>query len=213
MNEFEKTNQSAYEQQENQLSAQSAAFLQMLTKRGLLADSEIDNDKIRQAQKAKKRQTYHNTEMLLHHYRSIVWALECFPSAVEEELDRPFGTLDALLNYLDVELSLENRKLESRLESIRKSRLLLDRLNEAMSILKKKPGNGEKMYELIYLTYIAPQKLSHTDLVKQLEISTRHYYRLRSQAIGIISLRLWSVPAAEMDAWLEILTLLEELCE
>ena len=54
MNEFEKTNQSAYEQQENQLSAQSAAFLQMLTKRGLLADSEIDNDKIRQAQKEKK---------------------------------------------------------------------------------------------------------------------------------------------------------------
>lgn len=213
MNEFEKTNQSAYEQQENQLSAQSAAFLQMLTKRGLLADSEIDNDKIRQAQKAKKRQTYHNTEMPLHHYRSIVWALECFPSAVEEELDRPLGTLDALLNYVDVELSLENRKLESRLESIRKSRLLLDRLNEALSILKKKPGNGEKMYELIYLTYIAPQKLSHTDLVKQLEISTRHYYRLRSQAIGIISLRLWSVPAAEMDAWLEILTLLEELCE
>ncbi len=212
MNDFEKTNQSAYEQQENQLSAQSAAFLQMLTKRGLLADSEIDNDKIRQAQKAKKRQTYHNTEMLLHHYRSIVWALECFPSAVEEELDRPLGTLDALLNYVDVELSLENRKLESRLESIRKSRLLLDRLNEALSILKKKPGNGEKMYELIYLTYIAPQKLSHTDLVKQLEISTRHYYRLRSQAIGIIALRLWSVPAAEMDAWLEILTLLEELC-
>lgn len=212
MNEFEKTNQSAYEQQENQLSAQSAAFLQMLTKRGLLADSEIDNDKIRQAQKEKKRQTYHNTEMLLHHYRSIVWALECFPSAVEEELDRPLGTLDALLNYVDIELSLENRKLESRLESIRKSRLLLDRLNEALSILKKKPGNGEKMYELIFLTYIAPQKLSHTDLIKQLGISTRHYYRLRSQAIGIISLRLWSVPAAEMDAWLEILTLLEELC-
>lgn len=212
MNENERTSQSAYEQQENQLSAQSNAFLQMLTKRGLLADSEIDNDKIRQAQKEKKRQTYHNTELLLRNYRSIVWALECFPSAVEEELDRPLESLDALLNYVDVELSLENRKLESRLESIRKSRLLLDLLNEALSILKKKPGNGEKMYELIYLTYIAPQKLSHIDLIKQLKISTRHYYRLRTQAIGVISLRLWSVPASEMDAWLEILTLLEELC-
>ncbi len=212
MNEIERTSQSAYEQQENQLSAQSTAFLQMLTKRGLLADSEIDNEKIRQVQKEKKRQIYHNTEILLRSYRNIIWALECFPSTVEEELDRPLESLDALLNYVDVELSLENRKLESRLVSIRKSRLLLDLLNEALSILKKKPDNGEKMYELIYLTYIAPQKLSHVELINQLNISTRHYYRLRAQAIGVISLRLWSVPTSELDAWLEILTLLEELC-
>ena len=139
-------------------------------------------------------------------------ALECFPSAIEEELERPLGNLDALLDYVDIELSLNNKKLESRLESIEKSRLLLDRLNEALSILKKKPDNGEKMYELIYLTYIAPEKLSHADLLYRLDISARHYYRLRTQAIGIISLRLWSVPAAEMDSWLELLTLLEDLC-
>ena len=51
---------------------------------------------------------------------------------------------------------LGNKKLESRLESVRKSRLLLDRVNEALSVLKKKPDNGAKMYELIYLTYLAP---------------------------------------------------------
>ena len=49
-------------------------------------------------------------------------------------------------------------------------------------MLKRKPGNGEKLYELIYLTYIAPDKLTHTDLLFRLDLSSRHYYRLREQA-------------------------------
>ena len=93
-----------------------------------------------------------------------------------------------------------------------KSRLLLDRVNDALTILKKKPDNGEKMYELIYLTYIAPEKLSHSELLYRLDISSRHYYRLRQQAFGILSIRLWSAPVAEMDSWLEVLNLLEQLC-
>lgn len=86
MSENKKSKQSAYEQQESRLSAQSVAFIKLLTQRGILGDAEIDDDKIRQAQKEKKRHTYHNTEMLLQHYRDIVWALECFPSTIVEEL-------------------------------------------------------------------------------------------------------------------------------
>lgn len=211
MSENKKAKQSAYEQQESRLSARSSAFIKLLTQRGILGDADIDDDKIRQVQKDKKRRTYHNTEMLLQNYRSIVWALECFPTTIVDELDRPLNDLDAILCYIDVELSLDNRKLESRIESIKKSRLLLDRMNEALTILKKKPDNGEKMYKLIYLTYIAPEKLSHNDLLYRLDISSRHYYRLRTQAISIISLRLWSVPSTEMDSWLEVLMLLEDL--
>ena len=79
MSENKKAKKSAYEQQENRLSAQSVAFIKLLTQRGILGDAEIDDDKIRQAQKEKKRHTYHNTEMLLQHYRDIVWALGVFP--------------------------------------------------------------------------------------------------------------------------------------
>ena len=204
-------NKALYEQQESQLSAQSSAFINLLTKRGILEDREIDNDRIRQAQKEKKRNMYHNTLLLLQHYRNIVWALECFPATVAEELDHPLGDLDALLDRMDLEFGMNNRKLESRMESVRKSRLLLDRVNEALSVLKRKPENGAKMYELIYLTYIAPDKLSHTDLLYRLDISSRHYYRLRHQAFTILSIRLWSAPAGEVDSWLEVLTLLESI--
>lgn len=163
MSENKKAEQSAYEQQESRLSAQSAAFIKLLTQRGILGDADIDDDKIRQVQKDKKRRTYHNTEMLLQNYRSIVWALECFPTTIVDELDRPLNDLDAILRYIDVELSLDNKKLESRIESIKKSRLLLDRVNEALTVLKRKPEHGEKMYEVIYMTYLAPEKLSHND--------------------------------------------------
>ena len=187
-----------YEQQETKLSQQSAAFIELLTKRGILGDSSIDDDRVRQAKKEKKKSMYHNTLLLLQHYRTILWTLECFPSSVAEELDRPLK-----------ELGMNNRKLEGRMESVRRSRLLVDRLNDAVSILKAKPVNGHKMYDIIYMTFLGPDKLMHEELLYRLDISARHYYRLRTQAINIIALRLWSAPAGEVDSWLEVLSILE----
>lgn len=100
---------------------------------------------------------------------------------------------------------MNNRKLEGRMESVCRSRLLVDRLNDAVSILKSKPVNGNKMYDIIYMTFLGPDKLMHEDLLYRLG----HYYRLRTQAINIIALRLWSAPAGEVDSWLEVLSILE----
>jgi hypothetical protein len=70
---------------------------------------------------------------------------------------------------------------------------------------------GELMYQSLYLTYITPESLTHTEILYRLNISSRHYYRIRQQAINILSIRLWAAPAGELDAWLEVLTLLEAL--
>lgn len=83
-----------YEQQEQKISTQSDAFIRLLTQRGILEDHQINDDRIRQAQKEKKRNMYHNTQLLLEHYRNIAWALECFPDTIAEELDQPFEGLD-----------------------------------------------------------------------------------------------------------------------
>ena len=58
---------SLYEQQENKLSQQSAAFIDLLTKRGILGDPTIDDDRVRQAKKDRKKSMYHNTFLLLQH--------------------------------------------------------------------------------------------------------------------------------------------------
>lgn len=206
-----KDNKSMYEQQEDLIRIQSDAFISLLTQRGILGDQQIDDEKIRSAKQEKQRNTYHNTLMLLKNYRTIAWMLECFPDNVAAELDRPFEALDELIEHVDVEVSMGNRKLESRIEGVRKSRILLDRVNEALTVLKKKPENGEILYNLIYQTYITPEQLGLTDILYRLDISPRHYYRLRSQAITILSIRLWAAPAKDVDFWLEILTLLEGL--
>ena len=193
------------------LSAKSAAILDMLTDCGLVEDKKIDDEKIRQAEKEKKRKIFHNTQLLLQNYRDMIWILECFPANIAEELDEPVKNLDALLSAVSEEIDFDNRKLESRLKSISKSRLLLDRLHEALMILKQKPSYGELMYNIIYNTYVIPEKLSHNDLIYRLDISSRHYYRLRKQAIHILAIRLWAVPAGELDSWLDVLTILENL--
>lgn len=202
---------SLYEQQERRLSGQSEAFVKMLTQRGLLEDPQINDDTVRQAAKDKKRKTFHNTQLMLRHYRDINWALECFPADIAEELDRPLADLDALISLINTEIVMDNAKLENRMMSVQKSRLLLDRVNDALTVLRHKPVTGELMYQSLYLTYITPENLSHTEILYRLNISSRHYYRIRQQAINIISIRLWAAPAGELDAWLEVLTLLEAL--
>ena len=197
--------------QKSPLSDQSEAFLKLLMNRGMLEDPEISNDTVRKAAREKKRLMYHNTELMLRYYRDINWALKCFPSNVSEDLDQPMKDLDSLLGLISAEISMDNAKLEYRLMSIQKSRLLLDRFNEALTILRQKPGNGEQMYQSLYLTYITLENLNHVKILDRLDISARHYYRIRQQAINILSIRLWAAPAGELDAWLEVLTLLEVL--
>ena len=65
------------------------------------------------------------------------------------------------------------------------------------------------MYNIIFQTFITPYKPSHSDILYRLDISERHYYRLRQQAVNILSIRLWTAPVGCLDAWLELLTLLE----
>ncbi len=204
-------NKAKYTQQEDNITANSEAFINLLTSRGILGDSKIDNEKIRAAKREKRKNTYHNTLMLLKNYRTIAWMIECFPDTIAAELEEPFECLDDLIDRVEAEVSFSNKKLENRIEGVQKSRMLIDRVNEALTVLKKKPDNGKKLYDLIYNTYITPEKLSLTEILYRLDVSPRHYYRLREQAINIIAVRLWALPGTDADFWLDMLTLMESL--
>ena len=197
------------EQPAQEFSTQAEQFLSLLERRGIVEDSSILSKKARESEQELRRNMYHNTQVMLKHYRDIVWALECFPQRVAEELDQPLKDLDALLSAVDTQIAMGNARLEHRMLSIQKSRLLLDRINDALTVLRHKPGNGEMMYNIIFQTYLTPDKLTHTEILYRLDISDRHYYRMRPQAVNILSIRLWTAPAGCLDAWLELLTLLE----
>lgn len=189
---------------------QQEILLQLFTKRGLTVDKNISDERIREAQKKKRFTAYHNTELLLKHYKNIAWMIECFPETIAEELEQPFESVDKVIERLDLEITIGNRKIENRLESVRKTRLALDRINDALTVLKKKPQDGERLYELVYLTYISPEALNHNEILYRLNLSSRHYYRLREQAINILSIRLWSAPDKDVDFWLDVISAINE---
>lgn len=188
----------------------SSAVLKILTRRGIINDTNISDENIRTAQQKKQQNAFHNTELLLKQYKNIVWMIECFPETIAEELEQPFESVDDVIERLDLELAKDNRRVEHRLESIKKTRLVLDRVNDALTVLKKKPDDGERLYNLIYLTYITPENLNHNEILFRLNLSSRHYYRLRDQAIAILSIRLWSAPNKDTEFWLEMLAAIEE---
>ena len=55
---------------------QSQALLALLTAQGLLEDDSIQDETRRKAQRERLQKLYHNTQVLLSHYRDIAWALE-----------------------------------------------------------------------------------------------------------------------------------------
>lgn len=187
---------------EEQNRLQTDTVIKMMLEKGLLSDVQIDSTHIRAARQKRMRTAYHNTLMLLKNYRNIVWLMKCFPGAIAAELDQPFQNLDKLIDGVDIEMAIGNKKLENRVEGIKKSRLLIDRVNEALTVLKKKPENGELLYELLYLTYINPNKTDFKTILVKLNISSSQYYRLRDVAINIVSIRLWASPSSEIDYWL-----------
>ena len=183
-------------------------LLQLFTKRGLMADINISDERFRESQQKKQLVAFHNTELLLKHYKNITWMLECFPDTIAEELEQPFENVVEVIERLDLEITRGNRKIENRLESVLKTRIILDRVNEALTVLKKKPEDGGRLYDLIYLTYITPESLNHNEILYRLNLSSRHYYRLREQAINILSIRLWSAPNKDTEFWLELISIL-----
>ena len=183
------------------------AVLSFLRERGILADESITPQ---QVEEKKRKEAYHNTLLLLSNYRNILWQTDSELETIAAELNLPLQKLDAVLSRIDAEIGMENRRLELRLERLAKTRQLLDRVNDALTSLKRKPDNGPLLYELIYLTYIGEEKLVLNDILYRLNISRRHYYRLKEQAVSAISLRLWSAPTTDLEIWLGLVSMLTD---
>ena len=93
---------SLYDAQEEQIQLQSASFVDFLTRKGVLEDHNIDNERVRKAKKDTAQRAYHNTEVLLSQYRLIIWVLECIPGELSDELEVPVHDIDALAEKIDI---------------------------------------------------------------------------------------------------------------
>ena len=72
-----------YEQQEKRIQAQSDAFITLLTKRGILGDSRIDDAQKRAARQKKTKNCYHNLFRPVNGHRRQPSVLHCvMPASV-----------------------------------------------------------------------------------------------------------------------------------
>jgi len=60
--------QPIYDQQEGLLRKQSEEFLELLRRRGILADEQISGEARQKADMDKKRKAYHNTMLMLQNW-------------------------------------------------------------------------------------------------------------------------------------------------
>ena len=202
---------SEHEALEQALKDKNPKLQDYLATTGVIGDETIKDPEVRKTQQKKRKHLYHNTQVLMENYQTMLWVIENFPAAVAEELSEPMAETDRLLERIDLEFAMENHRLENRIRTIAKSRCLIDRVNVALTMLRSKPGDGEDMYQVIYQTYIKPEFTDIWDLFAKLALSRRRYYHLRGNAFGLMSLVLWSGPSAEITRWLEIVEMLEEM--
>lgn len=62
-----------------QLTPHAEQFLSLLERKGIVPDQEITNEKARSADKALRKNMYHNTRQMLQHYRDIAWHWNASP--------------------------------------------------------------------------------------------------------------------------------------
>lgn len=192
--------------------------IEWLIQAGFLTDQSIKNKDIRIADAERQKQLYHNTKLLLRHYRDIIWILESFPGEISEELQEPVKDLDKIIDQLSRDMDTETSEYIGRLKSVNKSRQLIELVHRAMMTLKNKPNGGERMYYTIYFTYFYKNKLTVQEALSKIMeaeksnyvMSERSYYYIRKKAINILSLCLWSSPNKALDSWISLSIMLKK---
>lgn len=91
---------------------------------------------------------FHNTQLLLEHYRDVVWSLEVSVFQTNVNFQEEFGnTIEEFLELsYEAGLDLPASDVAARIRSINKSRNMLRIIDSAVALLREKYRNGEECY-------------------------------------------------------------------
>lgn len=142
---------------------------------------------------------YHNTYRLLKIYRDAVWSLELSAQQVRKDFELQYGqSVEDFLNsvyYAGADLG--GTDIESQARTMQRTQKMLNLINNAVDLLRRKHKRGEYYYWLLYFCFLSPQELDSVDdildalrpYVKTVARST--YYECRTAAINALSDLLW----------------------
>lgn len=157
---------------------------------------------------------YHNTELLLKHYRDVVWSLEVSVNRINRNFYQEYGKdIDGFLDLTyEAGLDLKGTEIEAQTETLAKSRNMLRMIDCSVDLLRTKHKNGELYYWILYYTYLSPQEMQNIDeIVDKLrnymkDVSRSTYFRKKNEAIMHLGMVLWGYTATKC---IDIVSLLE----
>lgn len=186
------------------ITPEAKKLAEYLINSGTIPNMQIKDTQVREVIRKKRMIAFHNTELLLKNYRDIAWELEYAPYEIAANLDYSCDNISEIIQAFDYEFALGNKSLEYRLDRLEESVKMFKALNEAVTLLKKKPTKGELYYDIIYHTFIDPSKKSIDEILDMLYLKRSVYYTMRKEAISMISARLWySMPARQVGMVIE----------
>lgn len=156
---------------------------------------------------------FHNTQLLLEHYRDVVWSLEVSVFQTNVNFQAEFGnTIEEFLELsYEAGLDLPASDVAARIRSINKSRNMLRIIDGAVALLREKYRNGEECYWVLYYTYLSSQEIGGVDeIVEKLsemfrDFSRSTYYRRKNESIRRMGDLLWGFRTNCFDSALELL--------
>lgn len=157
-------------------------------------------------QKEKEDATvYHNTELLLKHYRDVVWSLEVSVNRINRNFYQEYGRdIEGFLELTyEAGLDLNGTEIESQTKTIARSRNMLRMIDCSVDLLRTKHKNGELYYWILYYTYLSPQEMQNIDeIVDKLrdymkDVSRSTYFRKKNEAVMQLGRVLWGYTSRE----------------
>lgn len=133
-----------------------------------LINEEIDSEIRRSVEKQgddamQPDERLHNTKLLLKQYRRVAYAVKISEEELNLRVEMEHGTRLSTLevNALLAGMDLSNTKAESYTRTVVRSKNMLEIINNALEAVRQDPDHGELMYQILYLTYLSPQKLKN----------------------------------------------------
>ncbi len=148
---------------------------------------------------------YHDTLLLLKKYRDVVWSLSVSVEHAKSDFRECFG--ESIEDFLDsvyvAGADLSGTEIEERAKSIERSNKMLNLVDSAIDIMRKKNKNGELFYQVLYYNYLSSQEYrSNDDVVQALNKAGYPMCRktmtdYRSLAVNCVSSFLWGYSARD----------------
>ena len=142
---------------------------------------------------------YHNTELLLKKYRDVVWSIEVSTLQTEMnfELEMDCSLGDFLEMSYEAGADLSRTQIQEQIRTMERNKKMLQIIDAAVKLLRKKQVNGEEYYWILYYTFLSDKPCRNVDMIiymvgeKTEPMSWKTYFKKRKQAIETLSTILW----------------------